>query len=301
MYKFLSTAALVAVTLCVCTDSLFAQKYEKEVILQNLNSPTGIELDVFGNLYYSEIPTPGVGGDESENRVIRYQLKTKKKKTISAREPEPINIAADAFGRVYWTCKTAGVVIRKNGFGNGKKSIVLDNLKKPVGIAATSFLGGLVYTEVPTPGVSGEESRNSVNLTFPVFGSYFQVPIASGEPEPSDVAIHRNGTVYWTCKTAGVILSRSPSGKVSFVRRNLKSPTGLDMDFAGRLYYTEVPTPGVGGDESENRVVMFNPRTKKQVVISTGEPEPVDVAVSLDGRSVYWTCRTAGVIIRASR
>ena len=34
--------------------------------------------------------------------------------------------------------------------------------------------------------------------------------IHRGDPEPTDVAVARNGNVYWTCSSAGVIVEARP-------------------------------------------------------------------------------------------
>jgi hypothetical protein len=31
-----------------------------------------------------------------------------------------------------------------------------------------------------------------------------------GDPEPTDVAVGRNGHIYWTCSSAGVIVEATP-------------------------------------------------------------------------------------------
>ena len=81
-----------------------------------------------------------------------------------------------------------------------------------------------------------------------------------------------------------------------------QDPTGLDLDLFGRLYFTEIPTPGVDGNSGgSNRVSRYNPRNGETIVISEGEPEPFDVTTDLFGKNVYWTCKTAGVIIRATK
>lgn len=279
-----------------------SQQFSTEVILRNLHKPTGIHLDLPGNLYYSEVPTPGVGG--GNNRVLRYNLNNRKTIVVSTGEPDPSNISSDLYGSIYWTCKTANVILRKTNFGAGTKSAVLQNLHSPLGIDVPLFFpNSLVFTEVPTPGVPGSNGgQNRVVLAAKLLNSYFQFPLSSGEPEPSDVAVGLDGTVYWTCKTAGVVLMRNTLGQISLVEDGLESPTGLDIDLFGRLYWTEVPTPGVSGaNGGRNRVVQYTPRTGALVVINSGDPEPRDVAVSLLGDKIFWTCTSAGVIVRAKR
>jgi hypothetical protein len=47
-----------------------------------------------------------------------------------------------------------------------------------------------------------------------------------GEPEPTDIAVGRKGDLYWTCKTAGVILERDAHGEVGVLIGGLNSPSG---------------------------------------------------------------------------
>ena len=123
--------------------------------------------------------------------------------------------------------------------------------------------------------------------------------LSGGEPEPVDVVVSRDGTLYWTCRTAGVILQRR-GGKTSVLLDGLQSPTGIALDRkGGELYFTEVPTPGVAGkDGGRNRVSVLDLRRGRVRVINAGDPEPTDIAVAPNGR-VYWTCTSAGVIVEA--
>ena len=193
------------------------------------------------------------------------------------------------------------MVLRSGWFGRDAPRIVREGLDTPVGIDAPLFYpGALVHTEVPTPGLFGDEGGANA-----VIGSIGPEPelsflLSDGEPEPVDVAIGVDGEIYWTCKTIGVILKRDRDGEISMAVTGLQSPIGLDVDIYGRLYWTEVPTPGLfGTDGGSNLVVRYDPSSGERKVINAGDPEPVDVTVDLYGRNIYWTCRTAGVIIRA--
>jgi hypothetical protein len=289
------SALLLFSVIFISATSLSAQTYEKEVLIDGLAAPTGITVDLYGNLFYTEVPSPGEAG--ADNKVVRYKLRNGRKKVISVGEPYPTNLASDLSGNVYWSCQTAGVILQASRFGNGRITMAATGLDTPVGLdVPLLFRNTLLFTEVPTPGVNGANGgENQVNLMFQFFGRNFTFPLAEGEPEPVDVAVSLGGTAYWTCKTAGVILMQAPGGETTLVKSGIESPVGLDIDIYGRLYWTEVPTPGVNGDNGgRNRVVRYNPRNDETVVISEGEPEPVDVAVDLFGRSVYWTCKTAG-------
>ena len=148
-------------------------------------------------------------------------------RVISEGEPYPSNIASDLNGNVYWTCQTAGVILQASRCGRGDKSVLLDGLANPVGIDIPLLRSDIpVFTQVPTPDVPGTEGgENEVNAALSFYGTKFVVPLSEGEPEPSDVAVGLEGTVYWTRKTPGVILKRSGDGKISAAKLTPLTPS----------------------------------------------------------------------------
>ncbi len=149
-----------------------AQPFKTDLVISGLQKPSGINLDVYGNLYYSEIPTPGTG--DGENRVVRLNANRKKSVVVSAGDPNPENISTDLYGNVYWTCESAGVIVRRTQFGTGSQSVLLRNLKSPVGIDVPLFVPGFIFfTQVPTPGVPGSAGgSNDVNVAIQFLRSY---------------------------------------------------------------------------------------------------------------------------------
>lgn len=289
------TSATTAALLCGLTTltSLTAQTFTKQVLEQGLASPTGITLAPNGDLYFTEVPTPGVGGAMSQNTVRVRDAQTGVISMVAMGEPEPINLTF-AGADLYWTCKSAGVIIRRQ---NGMNAVWRMGLQSPSGIAAAPN-GDIFITQVPTPGAPG--GSNTVDR---IVGAGAPMTISSGEPEPVDIAVDTAGNAYWTCRTAGVILRNDAvTGMTSLVLNGLDQPTGIDVDDAGNLYFTEIPTPGVPGTMGgTNKVWQYEPDSQQFTLISVGEPQPTDVTVTPDGSAVYWTCTTAGVIIRADR
>lgn len=289
------TSATTAALLCSLTTltSLVAQTYSNQVLEQGLASPTGITLGPNGNLYFTEVPTPGVAGMMSQNTVRVRNAQTGVISTIATAEPEPINLAFSG-ADLYWTCKSAGVIIRRQ---NGMNAVWRMGLQSPSGIAAAPT-GDILITQVPTPGTA-----NGSNTVDRIVGAGAPMTISSGEPEPVDIAVDTAGNIYWTCRTAGVILRNDAvSGTTSLVLNGLDQPTGIDIDDDGNLYFTEIPTPGIPGSMGgTNKVWKYAPDSQQFTLISVGEPEPTDVTVAPDGSAVYWTCTSAGVIIRATR
>ena len=275
-----------------------AAQYTLSVVARGLERPTGIAIQGSDELYFTELPTPGVAGPNGgRNRVSRLDLESGEIENITTGEPEPTNLAVASGGDVYWTCKSAGVILRM--MDEGGVSLFASNLNRPSGISVFRR-NTVVYTEVPTPGVPGSQGgRNNVSVIHGL-GKFV---ISHGEPEPVDVVVSRSGDLYWTCKTAGVILRRSiATGAITPLLTGLAAPTGIALDHKGEtLVWTEVPTPGVPGSQGgKNRVRALNLRTGAVRSINEGDPEPTDVAVARNG-SIYWTCTSAGVIVEAKR
>ena len=159
--------------------------------------------------------------------------------------------------------------------------------------------GQVYFTQLPTPGLPGNMGgSNSVS----VLGRDGVSVLHMGEPEPQDITVSRHGDLYWTCKSAGVILEQDCAGQTTVLLDKLNKPVGIALNRKGdRLYWTEVPTPGVSGaNGGQNRVWELNLRTMKKTLVRFGDPEPTDITVARDG-SIYWTCTSAGVIVEATR
>jgi len=275
-------------------------QFETRVVAKGLNRPTGLTVMGFGtftSLVYSQVPTPGVSGAAGgTNGIFKLDLWNNRKWTINMGEPEPLNLTATSDGSIYWTCRSAGVILKRNKVG--MIAPLLTGLAKPTGITALAN-GDIAFTQVPTPGVNGMNGgMNRVDL----FTGGSVMNITMGEPEPTDIVASRSGDLYWTCKSAGVILHRNPAGMVEVVLRGLNKPTGIAINKSGStIYFTEVPTPGfssrMGGG---NFVWEYNLARGTRTIVSYGDSEPTDVAVTLDGR-IFWTNSASGEILEARR
>jgi glucose/arabinose dehydrogenase len=267
-----------------------AQEYTTRVVASGLQRPVGIAVDGSHTIYFTQVPTPGVAG--GANGVFSLDLETGVVGTIHQGEPEPTNIAIDRTGDLYWTCKSAGVILRSAPGGSAE--LVASGLQLPTGIAVDRH-GRVYFTEVPDPGVAGAGNQVAV------WENGGKMVLSSGEPEPVDVVVSRNGTLYWTCRTAGVILMQR-DGQTELLASGLDNPTGIAVDHMGAmLYFTELPTPGVPGSQGgSNAVKALDLATGEISIIDAGDPEPTDVAIARNG-NVYWTCTSAGVIVEAKR
>ncbi len=290
-----ATVAVSVVTLLAFSVPVQAGDYETRVVADGLTRPTGIVAGGNRTLYITQLPTPGVPGPMGgQNTVDRIKLGSGKIQNLTTGEPEPTNLALSKKGELYWTCKSAGVILERND--KGVVTPFLTGLSKPSGIAVDRW-GFVYFTQVPTPGVAGPNGgTNTVNVSD---GVDIDV-LTLGEPEPTDITVSRNGTAYWTCKSAGVILCRTADGKVTRLLKDLSKPTGIALDQRRHiLYFTEVPTPGVSGNNGgANKVSAFDLETGELELVNGGDPEPTDITVAPNG-SVFWTCSSAGVIVQA--
>lgn len=165
--------------------------------------------------------------------------------------------------------------------------VVASGLAKPTGIAVDE--DEVYFTEVPSPGVGG--GMNAVKRLDLENGKIKTLHM--GEPQPVNIAVGRDGTIYWVCLTAGVILEQDEDGVTKPFIGGLHRPSGIAIGRKGTVYFTQVPTPGVAGG---NNGVFSSADGVRVQTIHLGEPEPVDIAVAPNG-DLYWTCRTAGVIL----
>ena len=88
---------------------------------------------------------------------------------------------------------------------DGVTTVLAAGLDHPVGIAIDHKAETLYFTEVPTPGVSGSNGgRNAIKALD--LRTNAITTIDEGDPEPTDITVARNGNLYWTCTSAGVIV-----------------------------------------------------------------------------------------------
>jgi DNA-binding beta-propeller fold protein YncE len=182
--------------------------------------------------------------------------------------------------------------------GEYETRVVFGGLNQPTGIVADDHRT-LYVTQLPTPGVSGMNGGNNTVDKITLGSTPRLTNLTTGEPEPTNLALGHQGDLYWTCKSAGVILERNRRGDVGLFLGNLNHPSGIAVDRWGHVYFTQIPTPGLPGSMGGLNDVAV---TDGEVIhtLSSGEPEPSDIAVDRRGNA-YWTCKTAGVILMRDR
>jgi hypothetical protein len=111
-----------------------ARDYKFRVVAEGLSRPVGIAVQDNKTLIFTQVPTPGVAG--GSNGVFRLDLDKGEVTTLHLGEPEPLNVALDREGDIYWTCRTAGVILKQDD--EGETTMFLGELEKPT-VAATSI------------------------------------------------------------------------------------------------------------------------------------------------------------------
>ncbi|HEV8231411.1 MAG TPA: hypothetical protein VGQ75_03625, partial [Thermoanaerobaculia bacterium] len=102
----------IVLLLFLAAAQLSAQEYETKVVVSGLVRPTGITVQGSQTLYFTQLPTPGVpgtmGGTNTVNKIV---LGAGGIETLTMGEPEPTHLALAPDGTLYWTCKSAGVIL----------------------------------------------------------------------------------------------------------------------------------------------------------------------------------------------
>ena len=102
----------IAALLCV-TSAVSAQEYQTRVVARGLHKPTGIAIRGNDTIYFTEVPTPGVSGNNGgANKVSAFDLETSELELVDAGDPEPTDITVAPNGSVFWTCTSAGVIVQ---------------------------------------------------------------------------------------------------------------------------------------------------------------------------------------------
>jgi hypothetical protein len=103
---------LTLAALLTSASLTFATNYDVRVVASGLQHPTGIVALGDNILFFSQVPTPGVPGTMGgSNSVDALFVPTGETLNIETGNPQPENLALDRRGRLYWTCKSAGVIL----------------------------------------------------------------------------------------------------------------------------------------------------------------------------------------------
>jgi hypothetical protein len=304
--KFLVGAVMAAAMLAAApAKEARAQDYNVRFVATGLNQPVGLTASALGDsdtLYFTEIPQAaeqGLGINGS-NTVSKLTISTGDVAVLNRGDPQPSNVVQDAQGNLYWTSSSPGLIVMQSP--SGQCAPLLWGLDYPLGIALDATGQNLYYTERPTPGVAG--ANGGQNKVWQLnLATQARTLLNTYEPAPTDIVVAKNGDIYFTCQSAGVIIYE-PAGAPALKRTiwtGFQQPMGIALDPSEQnLYYTEVPTPGVDGDHGgTNKISKMNLATQTITLVHAGDPLPNSLAVTPNG-NVYWTCTTAGVIREAT-
>jgi PKD repeat protein/sugar lactone lactonase YvrE len=122
--------------------------------------------------------------------------------------PAKTALAASSSRDLYWTSRQDGVIYHRARDGRG--SVLLSGLNQPQAIALDPSEDILYFTEIPTPGVSGEAGGlNTVNALD--LATLKRTVIHRGDPEPAGIAVAANGNIYWTSASRGLVMVAVPA------------------------------------------------------------------------------------------
>jgi hypothetical protein len=181
------------------------------MLLWGLDHPVGITIDAAGeNLYYTELPTPGVlGWNGGENKVWQFNLTTQVASLLNPIDPSPTDIVVAKNGDIYFTCQAFGIIVYMPAGVPWLQRTIWTGFHSPIGLALDPTEENLYYTEVPTPGVDGANGGQNTVSMFNLATTTTSV-VHTGDPQPTSVAVTPDGTIYWTDTTAGVIMQAKP-------------------------------------------------------------------------------------------
>jgi len=214
--------------------------------------------------------------------------------TLLQSGPTPIGaIAIDEGTGLYWTNPSAGTLSFQAGPGDAPREL-RSGLHRPAAIAVDGA-GRVYFTGEPASQSGSDAARLSVLDAESVRILYADRPI------PTAIAVGSTGDVYWTSRSEDLIYHLRPDGSGEVLIEGLDNPKAISLDeAAGRLYFTEVPTPGRGAERGgRNTVNALDLGSRARTVLHKGDSEPAGVAVAGDG-SVYWTSARQGIVFRVT-
>ena len=189
-----------------CTDEGAIYRFDAytgdvAMYLGGLDMPKGIDLDRYGNVYFTEATRVSVYDGMATTEIA------------SGCAISDVSVALD--GRVYWSCLDEGTVYFVRNVGDAPEQL-LTGLNTPVSVAVNRVGTRLAFLEAPTPGLSsGQSGANfvwEINLNTGARSIVFY-----GETEPYDAAYGRDDCLYWTDVAEGLAYRACPPTPVEQV------------------------------------------------------------------------------------
>lgn len=101
--------------------------------------------------------------------------------------------------------------------------VVATGLTRPSRIVADGNRA-LYITQLPTPGISGPDGGTNKVSAYDLETMALEL-VDAGDPEPTDITVAPNGSVFWTCSSAGVIVqARDVREHCDWDRQDLRPP-----------------------------------------------------------------------------
>ncbi|MGA7991992.1 MAG: CHRD domain-containing protein [Thermoanaerobaculia bacterium] len=228
-------------------------------------------------------------GPDGGGSVARIDLGARSL-TLLHGEPNPVGaIAIDAATGLYWTSPSAGTLSFQAKPGDPPTEL-RSGLRGPAAIAVDG--AGRVY-------FAGQPASLPAGLFILDSGS-LRLLSANG-PIPTAIAVGAKGDVYGTIQSDGLVYRLGSDGRAEILLQGLDNPNAIAIDeAAGKLYFTEVPTPGRSADQGgRNTVNALDLGSRTRTVLHKGDSDPAGVAVAGDG-SLYWTSARQGLVYRVT-
>lgn len=189
-----------------CTDEGAIYKFDAftgnvSMLLGGLDQPKGIDLDRFGNVYFTEASKVSVYDGVTTTQIADGCAFS--------------DVAVTEDGRVYWSCLDQGTVSFVGEVGEAPQQL-LTGLNSPVGLAINRVGTRLAVLEAPTPGASA--AMSGANFVWEInLNNGHRSIVLYGETEPYDAAYGRDDCLYWTDRAEGVIYRACPPQPVEQV------------------------------------------------------------------------------------
>lgn len=188
------------------------------VFASGLGNPSGLALDVFGNLYEA---------DSISNRILKFTAPNTYTVYASGLN-NPTGLAFDNVGNLYEVNTSSGQILKITA--PNTSTVFASGLNFPTSIAVDSSQN--VY-------VSDGGTGQILKYTAPNSSTVY----ASGLSSPRGVAIDGSGRLYVTeDKSNGTILQFTAANTSTTYASGLSNPFGLAFDKSGNLFATQIDT-----------------------------------------------------------
>ena len=251
------------------TGSLLAVDGGSQVVIPTagLGQATNIAVDVAGTTYIS---------DGSNNRVVVLPAGGGAQTTLkgAAGLSNPTGVAVDALGNVYLNDSGNGRALMINPI-SGVQTIVATGLSTPQGITVDPF-GNVYIADTGNKRIVEVASHPASGTS--VLRQFNNLSVTDGLSNPVGIASDTYGNIYVADSAARSIFVLPPGGGdfqnligpvaggnlIPIVGSNLVSPTGVAVDAAGDVYFSDSSTntvcekPSSTGPGSEQFCLSFS-------------------------------------------